>query len=57
MTFPTARWLAYTRSKGSLWPLGLLTMVPRTTAHDCADTTRVHSLNGVISRATQEPIH
>ena len=57
MTFPTAGWLAYTWSQGSLWPSGLLTMVPRTRAHDCADTTRDHSLNAVTSRATQEPIH
>ena len=57
MTFPTAGWLAYTWSKGSLWPSGLLTLVPRTWAHDCADTTRDHSLNVVMSRATQEPIH
>ena len=26
-------------------------------AQDCADTTRDHSLNAVMSRATQEPIH
>ena len=32
-------------------------MVPRTRAHDCADTTRDHSLNAPMSRATQEPIH
>ena len=29
----------------------------RTRNHDCADTTRDHSLNVVMSRATQELIH
>ena len=32
-------------------------MAPRTRAHDCADTTRDHSLYAVMFRATQEPIH
>ena len=57
MTFYTAGWLAYTWSQGSLWPSGLLTLVPRTRAHDCADTTRDYSLNVVKSHATREPIH
>ena len=57
MTFPTAGWLAYTWSQGSLSPSGLLTMVPRTRAHDCADTTPDHSLKAVMSRAIQEPTH
>ena len=38
MTFPTAGWLAYTWSQESLWPSGPFTMVPRTVAHDFADT-------------------
>ena len=57
MTFPTARWSAYTWSQGSLWPSGPLTMVPRTMAHDCADTTRDHSLIAGKPRAIQEPTH
>ena len=57
MTFPTAGWLVYTWSQESFWPSGSLTTVPRTVAHDCADTTRDHYLNAGMSRATQEPIH